>query len=430
MSLIGVFSSIGFALLFILVYNHGNELLWDRAIVFGVALYAYIISFSPRISPKRLYQTVNATFFVFTAQVLISNTLNNFEFIYLVSLFLSIQAITISFRDTRQAFSYLAFVSVGTGVGLFGFTDTPILEALIIFSTIMISCGLLLIIVKVKAGFQRNVKIQEELLATVVSKTEDAIFLTNFEGDIDECNDRAAEMFGFGVEEMRGRNFSFLRNKDLSKEEDYLGVKQLLENKFWNSEVQLKRKDGSSFIGYVSVGWIRKFENEYLVYRVKDFTERKEFERQLIRAKEEAEEAVRAKGEFLATMSHEIRTPMNGVIGMTRLLKQTGLDGKQKEFVKTIEKSGENLLVIINDILDFSKIESGKIELDVHNFDLKELMLEVINLLAPAAEEKGLDLAFRISPHVNTQLVGDSTRIKQVMINLVNNSLKFTKTGS
>jgi signal transduction histidine kinase/ActR/RegA family two-component response regulator len=237
-------------------------------------------------------------------------------------------------------------------------------------------------------------------------------------------------MFGYELNELKFRNFGLLRIKELSDEEDQEGVRQLLKNKFWSAEVKLKRKDESTFIGYVSIGWIRKFKKEYLVYRIKDITREKEFEHQLILAKDRAEEVAQAKARFLATMSHEIRTPMNGVIGMTNLLSRTHLDNWQKSYVDTIQKSGENLLVIINDILDYSKIESGKIELDKHLFNLRELLLDIIDLLGPSAEDKGLDLVVKIGPNIPDLIVADSTRIKQILVNLVNNAIKFTKNGN
>ena len=142
-----------------------------------------------------------------------------------------------------------------------------------------------------------------------------------------------------------------------------------------------------------------------------------------------ANEADIAKSEFLANMSHEIRTPMNGVMGMAELLVKTELSDKQRMFAEVIVKSGASLLMIINDVLDFSKIESGQLKLDVAPFDLTEVVEDVAALLAPKFAEKNLELIIRVAPNIPDMLVGDNGRIRQLLINLLGNAVKFTETG-
>jgi PAS domain S-box-containing protein len=160
-----------------------------------------------------------------------------------------------------------------------------------------------------------------------------------------------------------------------------------------------------------------------------DITERRAARAALEDARDRAEAGARAKAEFLATMSHEIRTPMNGVLGMTHILLDTQLNQEQREFVETISTSGQALLTIINDILDFSKIEAGKLDLEPIPFDSHTVIAEAVDLMLPSAESKGLELAVSIDPTGPRHVIGDPGRLRQILLNLISNAIKFTASG-
>ena len=191
------------------------------------------------------------------------------------------------------------------------------------------------------------------------------------------------------------------------------------------------RKDGSRFPVMLSVTALFD-ENGHVTGTVgiaSDITESKRSAAELVRTKDAAEAANKAKSDFLAVMSHEIRTPMNAIIGMSGLLLDTKLEPRQREYVEAVHNSGEALLEIINDILDFSKIESAQLKLEPHDFDFRVLTDGVIELLAPRAEGKGLEFAAIVAPEVPFVIHGDDGRLRQVLVNLLTNAIKFTEEG-
>jgi two-component system, sensor histidine kinase and response regulator len=235
--------------------------------------------------------------------------------------------------------------------------------------------------------------------------------------------------------------FGYSREEALGKTAEELGIwadpAQLaafsqsvkLEGQVRNSEVLCRTREGKIIPSLISAVAVELGGEQCLVSFVRDIRRLKDVERELIAAREAALAASEAKSQFLSVMSHEIRTPMNAILGMADLLWETPLSPEQRRYLDPIRRNGSSLLNLVNGILDLSKVESGRLSLERVDFDLIELTEGVVETLGVRAHEKGLELALRISPAVSTALTGDPLRLRQILINLLGNAIKFTEHG-
>ena len=268
---------------------------------------------------------------------------------------------------------------------------------------------------------------------SIVDNALEGIFQSTPDGQYLLVNPALARMYGYASPEELLASVSDISRSiyvDPAVREEF---KRLMarDGEVRGLEYQVRRKDGGTLWISEQARAVRDAAGEVLYYEgfIQDISRRRRAEEELRAARDAAEAASRAKSQFLATMSHEIRTPMNGVIGMASLLFETELDEQQRDFVETIRQSGDALLTVINDILDFSKIESGRIELEEEEFTLRECIEGALDLLAPRAAEKGLDLLYEIAPGTPVEVRGDSTRLRQILVNLIGNAVKFTESG-
>ena len=285
--------------------------------------------------------------------------------------------------------------------------------------------------IKAEERMQESEKRYREL-ADLLPQT---VFEIDRNGNVIFANSFGLEAFGYTLKELKGglHMFDVISPQEKSRliaEFQYPSVPP--SNPLIGAEEYLmQRKDGSIFPAMIYSARIIR-DGNLVGWRgiITDITERKKSEKALKEAKDAAEEAARAKAEFLANMSHEIRTPMNAVIGMTGLLLDSHLNAEQKECVETIRSSGDALLATINDILDFSKIEAGRMKLDRQSFRLAKLMEDCLGMTAAGASQKGLDLRCKIDKRLPQLIVCDQTKLRQILINLLGNAVKFTKEGS
>ncbi|WP_417390988.1 PAS domain S-box protein [Gimesia sp.] len=272
-----------------------------------------------------------------------------------------------------------------------------------------------------KANVQFNKLLQADILG---------IMTCHFDGTIEQANHELLRILGYTADDLEA---GLINGKELTPPEWRECDQNMIDEITRTGSVkplekEYFRKDGSRVPVVLGMTRLEQDEDLCLCF-VLDATTQKEAEEKLKAAKQTAEEASQAKSEFLANMSHELRTPLNGVIGMTELLAGTHLNQRQQEFVDACRNSGESLLNLINDILDFSKIEAGKMDLDLHDFDLENVLMDTVSTMVWRTTEKNLELPCFVDPESRLMLKGDSYRLRQILVNLVGNAIKFTDSG-
>ena len=278
---------------------------------------------------------------------------------------------------------------------------------------------------------EESLRKSEEKYRTVLESIEDGYFEVDLAGNFIFFNDSLCRILGYSKDELMGMN-----NRQYTDEENAKTLFQAFNSVYKTGKPykafdwKLIRKDGTKRYVEASVSLVKNTEGQPIGFRgvARDISERKRteiLEQEMIKA----EASNQAKSEFLAKMSHEIRTPLNGIIGMAELAMDDDLDENQRNIFQVITKEADSLLSIINEVLDFSKIEAGKFELEEIPFDLRHLIEDVANSFAYRAEQKGLRFISFLGPDVPDQLIGDPSRLRQILVNLAGNALKFTNEG-
>ena len=270
---------------------------------------------------------------------------------------------------------------------------------------------------------------QQFYTRSLIESNIDAIMTTDPSGIITDVNKQMEALTGCTRDELIGAPF---KGYFTDPERAEAAIKRVLSEKsVTDYELTARARDGKqTVVSYNATTFYdrnRKLQGVFAAAR--DVTERKRVEAELQQAKAAAESASRTKSDFLASMSHEIRTPMNAIMGIADLLAKTSLTPEQDKYVQIFRRAGDNLLNLINDILDLSKVEASQLELERTGFSLNDLLEKVTEMVAARAHEKGLALVCEIAPNVPNDLVGDPTRLRQVLLNLLGNAIKFTQSG-
>ncbi|HEY9156149.1 MAG TPA: ATP-binding protein, partial [Opitutaceae bacterium] len=345
----------------------------------------------------------------------------------------------VDFDDSRQSRGFQLLLRSATDVVVYQKPRLWTVQRALGFSGILGGCTL--------AGFlwvvalRRRVSKQTEQIRTqlqkegmlenrqrgIIENASDFIFTTDLDGRFTSFNPAGERMTGYDRQTALTMN---IRDLLVHNDPNVKPITLIPDNDGTVTfQHPLRTRDGRSIWIETSSRLLREGESASILGIVRDISERKQIEETLKHARDAAEANTKAKSEFLANMSHEIRTPMNAVIGMSNLLLDTSLDEQQRDFAETIRNGAEALLTVLNDILDFSKIEAGRMQFETLDFDLRETVESTAELLAARAAAKDLELIVSVAPNLTNLLRGDPSRLRQVLLNLLGNAIKFTQAG-
>ncbi len=358
----------------------------------------------------------------------VDNLTWNFVFIgFSITFFTALFAVFIAYRITRPL---LMLVNATKDIAQGQFNKTVRVHSKDEIGQLASSFNHML---KTRKAHDRKLSKSEAQLRGILDSVADGIITMNAQGIIQTFNPSAASIFCYEPDDVIGKNVAMLIPESLRQAHGeglahYLmtGEKRIIDK---TVEVKGLKKGGECFFLELAITEIKLDGEHHFTASARDITERKKAQAALIDAKELAETAVLAKSEFLASMSHEIRTPMNGVLGMLGLLLNTSLNSDQLHHAKIAQSSARSLLSLINDILDFSKVEAGKLELELLDFNLRDMIGEFAETMGHQAQGKGLELVLDTTLITESCVRGDSGRIRQILTNILSNAIKFTSHG-
>ncbi|MEM6343029.1 MAG: response regulator [Bacteroidota bacterium] len=431
----GATSLLLFSYWFELLYPEIAKPYWDRYIISGINILALLATFNKTLRPWFTGKGLYILLCIFSIDLGYINYLQHFHPFHLINSFVAIQLCFFLIVDKKWLIKFLLFAGASLFAALL-FTEHIFLgNGASLTTLIIIMLGLNYQIQENRLSQEKKVlEAQSNLrrLSLVAEKTTNGVAILDAKAKFEWVNKTFEAISGYQEAELKGKSpLKLLIGPETSSKEIERMMQNLANGEAYEGEFLCYSKSGKARWQVLNITPVYDEQNKLINYIAieTDINARKKMETHLREAKEAAELAGIAKAEFLANMSHEIRTPMNAVIGMTGLLADSDLSSEQREYVDTIRVSGDNLLTVINDILDFSKIDSGKLELERQAFNLIDSVEDVMDMLSPKAHDKGLSLMYEIDAKVPTGIFGDPTRLNQVLVNLVNNAIKFTDRG-